>query len=426
MGTIAPTPLGRVWASGALPAPRSGNLSPRPLADAAGRIDPARALSTRPPNSELHGDRRSQRAPCGVGTLRGALPAPCPTCRASCTARVSWERRKARMRRPDPPHRPRSSFRPPRRSFVPHRAPMENRLPRPRHARAADPPAPSVLAHDYAEHARTAPAEVVDASPAPPSRSSTRSASTPRRSRNRPRWCLVAVAATGTDCVDKAACAARGIAVCNIRGTRATPCPSTSSRSLLARRQLIPTRRRARRRMAACRAVLLLQPPDPRPRRYPARHRRRRRPRPASRPRAFGMEPVFAAHWASAPGRTALGRGARHRTMVISLHCPLTEATRGLDRPARVPRDDAPPAADQHRARRHRGRARAGAGARRGPDLRRRLRRHRRRAARTRQPADANVARPPVISTSPGPRTKLQQASPTSLSMSSKNLLAAK
>ena len=51
---------------------------------------------------------------------------------------------------------------------------------------------------------------------------------------------LVAVAATGTDCVDKTAAAARGVAVCNIRGYAVNTVPEHTFALILAlRRSLV-------------------------------------------------------------------------------------------------------------------------------------------------------------------------------------------
>src|SRR5215213_10276371 len=48
---------------------------------------------------------------------------------------------------------------------------------------------------------------------------------------------LIAVAATGTDCVDKAACAARGVAVSNIRGYAINTVPEHTFALILALRR---------------------------------------------------------------------------------------------------------------------------------------------------------------------------------------------
>ncbi len=72
--------------------------------------------------------------------------------------------------------------------------------------------------HDYVEHARTTPAELVDRLAGATIAILNKVRLDAAAIAQLPTLRLVAVAATGTDCVDKAACAARGIAGCNIRG----------------------------------------------------------------------------------------------------------------------------------------------------------------------------------------------------------------
>ena len=99
------------------------------------------------------------------------------------------------------------------------------------------------FAHDYAEHARTAPAEVVERLAGATIAILNKVRLDAAAIAQLPALRLVAVAATGTDCVDKAACAARGIAVCNIRGYARDTVPEHVFALLLAlRRQLIPYR----------------------------------------------------------------------------------------------------------------------------------------------------------------------------------------
>ena len=69
------------------------------------------------------------------------------------------------------------------------------------------------FAHDYAEHARTAPAEVVERLAGATIAILNKVHLDAAAIAQLPALRLVAVAATGTDCVDKAACVARGIAV---------------------------------------------------------------------------------------------------------------------------------------------------------------------------------------------------------------------
>ena len=70
---------------------------------------------------------------------------------------------------------------------------------------------------------------------------------------------LMAVAATGTDCVDKAFCASRGVAISNIRGYALSTVPEHTFALMLAlRRSIAPYRSGDRRRLAARRPILFL------------------------------------------------------------------------------------------------------------------------------------------------------------------------
>ncbi len=147
---------------------------------------------------------------------------------------------------------------------------------------------------------------------------------------------LVAVAATGTDCVDRAACAAHGVAVCNIRGYAVTSVPEHTfalmlalQRSLVAYRQSVlagrwqevgrfcffdhPVRDLAGSRLGIVGRGSLGQ-------------------RVAELARAFGMEPVFAGRKTQRvvdvpylPWDEVLATSD-----ILTLHCPLTPETRGL------------------------------------------------------------------------------------------------
>ena len=147
---------------------------------------------------------------------------------------------------------------------------------------------------------------------------------------------LIAVAATSTDCVDKAYCAAHGIAVANIRGYAVNTVPEHTFALMLAlRRNLVayradviagkwqdagefcffahPIRDLAGARLGIIAAGVLGQ-------------------RVADLARAFGMVPMFAAH----KGVQGLGSlytpwdTVLESSDVITLHCPLTPRTRGL------------------------------------------------------------------------------------------------
>lgn len=147
---------------------------------------------------------------------------------------------------------------------------------------------------------------------------------------------LVAVAATGTDCVDKAACAARGVAVANIRGYAVNTVPEHTFALILAlRRNLVayresvlagrwqqagqfcyfdhPIRDLAGARLGIVGEGVLGQ-------------------RVAEIAKAFGMQPMFAAH----KGKSGLGplytpwQQFLETSDVITLHSPLTAETRGM------------------------------------------------------------------------------------------------
>jgi glycerate dehydrogenase len=147
---------------------------------------------------------------------------------------------------------------------------------------------------------------------------------------------LIAVAATGTDCVDKTACQARGIAVANIRGYAVNTVPEHTFALMLAlRRNIIayresvlagrwqesaqfcyfdhPIRDLAGARLGIIGAGTLGQ-------------------RVAEIGRAFGMVPLFSAH----KGATSVGKlytpweEVLETSDVISLHAPLTAHTRGM------------------------------------------------------------------------------------------------
>jgi glycerate dehydrogenase len=147
---------------------------------------------------------------------------------------------------------------------------------------------------------------------------------------------LVAVAATGTDCIDKAACAAHGIAVANIRGYAVNTVPEHAFALMLAlRRNLVayrddvlagvwqksgqfcffdhPIRDLAGARLGIIGEGVLGQ-------------------RVAELGKAFGMVPMFAAH----KGRAGMGplytpwTDVLATSDVISIHSPLTDETRHM------------------------------------------------------------------------------------------------
>jgi len=192
------------------------------------------------------------------------------------------------------------------------------------------------FAHEFVEHAHTRPDEVVE-----------RLAGATIAITNKvplgadviaqlPALRLVAVAATGTDCVDKAACRARGIAISNIRGYAVNTVPEHTLALILAlRRNLVAYRddviagewQRAGQfcffnhpihDLAATRLGIIGRGVLGR--------------RVAELARAFGMEAVFAGRkGVSAPGEGYTAWDEVLATSdIVTLHCPLTPETRGL------------------------------------------------------------------------------------------------
>ena len=151
-----------------------------------------------------------------------------------------------------------------------------------------------------------------------------------------PQLKLIAVAATGTDCIDKVACAARGVAVSNIRGYAVNTVPEHTFALMLAlRRNLVAYRDSviAGRWQQSGRFCYF----D-----YPLRDLAGARlgiigegvlgQKVAHLARAFGMLPMFAAH----KGRDDMGplytpwQQVLETSDVITLHSPLNEATRHM------------------------------------------------------------------------------------------------
>jgi glycerate dehydrogenase len=147
---------------------------------------------------------------------------------------------------------------------------------------------------------------------------------------------LVAVAATGTDCVDKVACAARGVAVSNIRGYAVNTVPEHTFALILALRRNVVAYRESvlAGRWQQSGQFCFFD--------HPIRDLRGARlgiigegvlgQRVADIARAFGMQPLFAAH----KGSSGLGplytpwQEVLETSDVITLHSPLTPQTRGM------------------------------------------------------------------------------------------------
>ena len=195
---------------------------------------------------------------------------------------------------------------------------------------------PPSFAHELIEHAETHADQVVErlagASVAITNKVPIGAAALERL----PALKLIAVAATGTDCVDKAAAAARGVAVSNIRSYAVHTVPEHAFALILALRRNIvayresvlagrwqesgqfcffdhPIRDLAGSRLGIMGEGVLGQ-------------------RVAEIARAFGMVPMFAAH----KGKSGLGplytpwQEVLETSDVITLHSPLTEETRGM------------------------------------------------------------------------------------------------
>ena len=192
------------------------------------------------------------------------------------------------------------------------------------------------FAHELIEHARTSPEQVVErlrgASIAITNKVALREA----QLRQIPGLRLIAVAATGTDCVDKAWCAAHAIAVCNIRGYAVHTVPEHTFALILAlRRGLVPYRRDvlAGRWQQAGQFCFFDHPiADLAGTRLGIVGRGELGRKVAALGRAFGMDVVFAARKGAAepvPGCVPWEEFLA-TSDVISLHAPLTPQTRGL------------------------------------------------------------------------------------------------
>jgi glycerate dehydrogenase len=147
---------------------------------------------------------------------------------------------------------------------------------------------------------------------------------------------LIAVAATGTDCVDKAWCQAHGVAVTNIRGYALRTVPEHTLALMLAlRRSIVPYREDTLagewqksgqfcffnhpiRDLGGARLGIIGEGVLGQ--------------RVAELAKAFGMIPMFAAH----KGKTGLGplytpwEEVLETSDIITLHCPLTPETRNI------------------------------------------------------------------------------------------------
>ncbi|WP_343712962.1 D-2-hydroxyacid dehydrogenase [Inquilinus sp.] len=147
---------------------------------------------------------------------------------------------------------------------------------------------------------------------------------------------LIAVAATGTDCVDTAWCGRNGVAVCNIRGYAVHTVPEHVFTLILSlRRSLLPYRRSVEAgRWQEARQFCFFDHPilDLHGARLGLIGGGSLGSAVATIGRAFGMDVVFAGRKgdaAPADGRLAFDEVIA-TSDVISLHCPLRPETRGL------------------------------------------------------------------------------------------------
>ncbi len=190
--------------------------------------------------------------------------------------------------------------------------------------------------HELTVHERTRPDEVVERLAGATVAITNKVALTAAILERLPDLRLIAVAATGTDCVDKAYCQQRGIAVTNIRGYSVNSVPEHTFALILA----------LRRNIVGFRADVLAGEWEKAAQfcffNHPIHDLHGARlgiigagtlgQRVAELARAFGMVPLFAAH----KGRPAPGSlytawdEVLETSDIITLHCPLTPSSRGM------------------------------------------------------------------------------------------------
>lgn len=192
------------------------------------------------------------------------------------------------------------------------------------------------FAHEYAEYPRTRPDEVTarlrDATVAITNKVVLGAEALGQL----PALRLIAVAATGTDCIDKAACQRQGIAVSNIRGYAVNTVPEHAFALILALRRNIVAFRDdvlAGEWQKAGQFCFFNHPiHDLRGARLGIVGEGVLGQRVAEIARAFGMAPLFAAH----KGKTGLGplytpwAEVLATSDIITLHSPLTPETRNM------------------------------------------------------------------------------------------------
>ncbi|AMO24661.1 D-2-hydroxyacid dehydrogenase [Ramlibacter solisilvae] len=190
--------------------------------------------------------------------------------------------------------------------------------------------------HELVEHQRTAPEEVVRRLDGATIAITNKVPLTAAMLEQLPRLRLIAVAATGTDCVDKAWCADHGVAVSNIRGYAVNTVPEHTFALMLAlRRNLVAYRDdvlRGRWQEAGQFCFFDHAIHDLAGARLGIIGDGVLGQRVAEIARAFRMVPLFAAH------KGVSGMGSLYTPWqemlatsdIITLHAPLTAATRGM------------------------------------------------------------------------------------------------
>ena len=192
------------------------------------------------------------------------------------------------------------------------------------------------FAHEWVEYPGTSAAQVVERLHGASIAITNKVALREEQLRRLPALRLIAVAATGSDCVDKACCAARGIAVCNIRGYAVASVPEHTLALMLAlRRNLLAYRADvlAGRWQESGQFCFFDHPiADLAGSRLGIVGRGSLGQQVARLARAFGMDVVFAARKGAhrVPAECVPWQELLQTSDVISLHLPLNPQTRGL------------------------------------------------------------------------------------------------
>lgn len=192
------------------------------------------------------------------------------------------------------------------------------------------------FAHDWVEYAKTTAAEVVERARGASILIVNKVNITAEMFAALPDLKLIAMAATGTDCVDKTAAAAHGVAVANIRGYATTSVPEHTFALILAlARSVVPYRADVLAggwQKAEQFSYFDFPIVDLAGRRLGIFGSGSLGARVGELGRAFGMDVVFAERKGAAevrPGHLAFD-AVIETADVLSCHCPLTAETRGM------------------------------------------------------------------------------------------------